>query len=154
MVQLHINHQFEVFPQIIQESCQNLHHLYLSMGLILKVSGFFFYNQNNHGSSGAYVTSIYCSLSMKTKHAQNTTQHAKIVDTLSLHLFFVWLEKLKLPQFEPQGWRCHYAGWYTRSGCPLYICESSLLIDFSSKLLILNLFHHLLHICYQILSHL
>ena len=28
-------------------------------------------------------------------------------------------QKPEDPQLKPHGWRCHYTGWYTRSGIPL-----------------------------------
>ena len=48
----------------IQGRSQNLGHFYPGMGLKLGVFGFS-HNQNSHGSFGAYVTCIYCGLSVK-----------------------------------------------------------------------------------------
>ena len=70
-------------------------------------------NQINRGSSGAYVTYMYCGLSVKTKVAWRS----KIVSAFALHLFLrVWSAKTWRPQIEPHGWQCHYMGRYRRSG--------------------------------------
>ena len=57
--------------------------------------------QNNRRLSGAYVTCIYCGLSMKINTRRNAAWLAKIVDTF---VFCVcgW-QKPKYPQFEPHG---------------------------------------------------
>ena len=57
-----------VTPTDIQGRSHNLRHFYSGKGLKLGVFRFP-RNQNNHGSSGAYVTCIYCGLSVKIKHA-------------------------------------------------------------------------------------
>ena len=75
----------------------------------------FSHNQNNCGSSGVYVTCIYCSLEVKVKHKWNAAQCTKIVGTLVLRWIFAWSAKPEDLQFEPNGWRHHYTGRYTRS---------------------------------------
>ena len=68
------------------------------------VFGFFFpRNQNNRGSSGAYVTCIYCGLSMKI----NTPQTPHGARRSWTHLFCVC------------GCRCHHK---VGLGSPVYIC--------------------------------
>ena len=69
----------------------------------------FFRNQNNLGSSGAYVTCIYWGLSMKINVCK--TLHG--TRRLWTHLFCVcflcvWSARNKDSQFEPNGWRCQY----------------------------------------------
>ena len=49
-------------------------------GLKLGVLFFFSHNQNNRGSSGAYFTCIYCSLSVNMNMCWNTAQRTEIVD--------------------------------------------------------------------------
>ena len=73
-------------------------------------------NHNNRGSSGAYVTCIYCSLSVKIN--MRKTPHG--VRRSWTHLFLhVWSAKNGRLQFEPHGWQRHYTGWYKRSGISL-----------------------------------
>ena len=81
-------------------------------------------NQNSRGSSGGYVTCIYCGLRVKI-HALNASWCAKIVDKFVLRLFLhVWSAKTWRPHFEPHGWRRHCTGWYTRSGISrVYLCQ-------------------------------
>ena len=77
----------------------------------------FSWNQNNRGSSGAYVT-CYCGLSVKI----NTRKTPHGARRSWAHLFWVCLHCMccrqipKDPQFEPHGWWRHYTGWYRRSG--------------------------------------
>ena len=70
-------------------------------------------NQNKSGSSGAYVTCIYRSLSMKV----NTCKMLHGARRSWAHLFCVCgRPKPEDPQFEPHSWRRHYTGRYRRSG--------------------------------------
>ena len=86
-----------------------------------------FPNQNNQCSSGAYVTCIYCGLSMKIYHAYNTAQRAKIVDTFVC----VWGgvgRNPKTPDLSPMAddaiTRGGGGGGGIRGlGSPLCICE-------------------------------
>ena len=77
----------------IHQRSQNLRHLYFGMGLKLVVFGFS-RNQNNRGSSGAYVTCIYCSPSVKISTRKNAARRAKILGTFVLR---VWLTKTRRP---------------------------------------------------------
>ena len=84
-------------------------------GLNCGASGFS-RNQNNRGLSGAYVTYIYWSLSVK-RDAKDVAQHAKIVGAFVLHLFVgVWSAKTR----KPPIWAPWLTtpGWYMRSGSP------------------------------------
>ena len=77
-------------------------------------------NQNNRGSSGAYVTCIYCSPSFKI----NTRQNAHCLLRSWTHLICVCFcvcgrLKPKYSQFEPYGWRSHYTRQFSRSGISL-----------------------------------
>ena len=57
-----------------------------------------FRRNNNHGLSGAYVTCIYCPLSLKINTPWNAAQCAKIVDTFVLLLYLhVWSAKSRIP---------------------------------------------------------
>ena len=71
----------------------------------------FSHNLNNSGLSGAYVTCIFCSMSVKI-NMRKTPQGTRRART---HLFCVcfctwWSAKPWRPQFEPHGWRRYYTG--------------------------------------------
>ena len=51
-------------------------------------------NQNNSGSSGVYVTYIYCSLSAKINTRKNAARCSKIMDAFALHLFLLVISPL------------------------------------------------------------
>ena len=77
-------------------------------------SSSFSHNQNNRGSSGAYVTCIYCGVGVKI----NTRKTPHGAQRSWMHLYCVWpvwSAKARRPQFEPHDW-CHYRRWYRRSG--------------------------------------
>ena len=81
----------------IQQRYQNLRHLDPGMGLNMGSSGFSC-NQNKRGSLGAYVTCMYCNLSMKTIKGKNAPRRAKIVGAFVLPLFLpVWSAKTRRP---------------------------------------------------------
>ena len=92
----------------------NLRHLDFSMGSYWGSSDFSC-NQNNRGSSGAYVTCIYCGLSVKIN--MRKTLHGAQRSCTHLYLFLcMWTAKTQRPpQFEPHGWRRRYTGRYRRS---------------------------------------
>ena len=74
-------------------------------------------NQNNRGSSGAYVTCIYCSLSVKINMPK--TPHG--AQRSWTHLYCVCFcvcgrQKPEDSQCEPRGWQRYYTGRYRRSG--------------------------------------
>ena len=72
-------------------------------------------NQNNSGSSSAYVTFIYCGLSLKIN--MRKTPHNAQRSWMNLYcVCFMWSAKTWRPQFESHGWWCHYMGQYRRSG--------------------------------------
>ena len=102
---------------------QNLKHFYPTMWLKLEVFGFS-RNQNNHGSSGAYVTCIYCSLRVKM-----TCVRWNAAWRLT-HLFCIcscicgW-QKKKNTQFEPMGDKAFTGGDIRELGSPLYICAKT-----------------------------
>ena len=106
----------------IHQRSQNLRHL--DPGMVLELGVVWFScDQNNCGSSDAYVTCMYCGLSVKTNRRK--TPHG--TPRLWTHLFCVYScvycwQKGKDPHIEPHGWRCHYTGWYM--GSLLYICGS------------------------------
>ena len=107
---MHCNWPKSEFTTDIQGRSQNLHHFYHSMWLKLRVLDFSS-NQNNSGLSGAYVTCIYCSLSVKI----STRKSQHIMRRSWRHCFaFVFCvcrqQKPKDPQFEPHDWRRHYTG--------------------------------------------
>ena len=68
-------------------------------------------NQNNRGSSGGYVTFMYCDLSMKINMCE------MLREDCGRFCFSVcdW-QKLEDLQFEPYGWQRHYTGRYLKSG--------------------------------------
>ena len=74
-------------------------------------------NQNNFGSSGAYVTCIYCGLRVTI----NTCKTPHGAQRPWTHFYYVcfsvcgW-QKPEDHQFEPHGWRRHYTGRYRGSG--------------------------------------
>ena len=82
---------------------RNLRHLYPNMGFKLEALGFY-RNPNSRGLSCAYVTCMYCDLSMKT----NTYNGMWRKDCECIYL-------LVLPAWA-HGWRSHYMGQYRRSG--------------------------------------
>ena len=96
-------------------------------------------NQNTRRSSGAYVTCIYCGLSMMINMHKNAARRTKIVDAFCFYVH--GRQKPKDPQFEPLGLRHHYTGQYTRSWISLvylwswirYVYVSVCLICLSSK---------------------
>ena len=105
----------------IQRRPQNLCHFYPGVGLKLGSLGFSC-NQNNCGSSGAYVTCIYCSLIIKINTHINIAQHTHIVDAFVLRVWSaktkknpIWVPRLMKPLLG--------AGQYARSGISLvYLC--------------------------------
>ena len=69
-------------------------------GMGLKLGRYlgFLHNQYNRVSSGAYVTCIYCSLTVKINMCWNATQRVKLVDAFVLRLFLrVWSAKTRIP---------------------------------------------------------
>ena len=82
-------------------------------------------NQDNRGTSGAYVTCIYCGLSVKI----NTHIECRMAQRSWAHLFCVCFcacdrQKPEDPKFEPHGWRRHNTGRYRRSGIfHIYLCR-------------------------------
>ena len=102
---------------------QNLRHLGSGMGLKLGVFGFFC-NQNNHGSSGAYVTCIYRGPNVKI----STRKMLHGAQRSWAHLFCMYFcvrgwQKRKDPQFGPHGgWRRHHTGSIGGLGSPVHIC--------------------------------
>ena len=103
---------------------QNLHHSYPSMGLKFGVFGFS-RNQNNHGSSGAYVTCIYCS-SLRVKM---TCVKWNAAWRLKIHLFCIWscMCGRQKPR-RPTIWAPCLTNAFTGDdiweiGSLLYICE-------------------------------
>ena len=82
----------------IQGRSQNLRHFHPSMRLKLGVFKFFSLNQNNCGSSGAYVTCIYCGLSVKM--SMHKTPHSAWWSWM--HFFACVLAKTRrLPIWAP-----------------------------------------------------
>ena len=97
-----------------------------------------FRNQNNRGSSGAYVTCIHCGLSVKINTRWNAARRAKIVDAIVLCFLFVclfvclflrvWSEKNEYPNYTRSGialvylWCIHtmaLMSWFSQaSGAP------------------------------------
>ena len=75
-------------------------------------------NQNNCSWPGAYVTCIYCGLSVKknTRKLPHSTWRSRICFAF---VFSCGPQKPEYPQFEPHGWRRHYTGRCTRSGISL-----------------------------------
>ena len=74
-------------------------------------------NQHNRGSSGAYVTSIYCCLSVKI----NICKRLHGVQRSFTHLYCVCFclygrQNPENFQFGPNGWRRHYTWRYRTSG--------------------------------------
>ena len=80
-------------------------------------------NVNNRGSTGVYVTCIYCGISMKLSvmiNRRKTPHGERRSWTFVLCLFLrMWLKKPEDLQFEPYGGRRHCMGQYTRSGISL-----------------------------------
>ena len=99
---------------ILQRS-QNLHHLDPGMGLKLGVFGFS-RNQNNGGSSDAYVTCLYCGLSVRTN--MHKTWRGTCKSWTHFHGFFLVYSCMCSVQnkIEPYGRRGHFTGRYRRSG--------------------------------------
>ena len=74
-------------------------------------------NQNNRGSSGAYVTCMYCGLSVKTITRKKPHGARRSWTHLLCVCFCVCgRQKPEDPKIEPHGWRCHYTGRHSRSG--------------------------------------
>ena len=97
---------------------QNLHHLDSSMGLKLGGSSDFSRNLNNRGSSGAYVTCICYSFSVKINPRKTPYGAQRSWTHFVLRLFFAYVggKKPEDPQFEPYGWWRHYTGQHRRFG--------------------------------------
>ena len=77
----------------------------------------FYGNQNNHGSSGVYVTCIYCSLSMKMKINMYKTrpggQRSWAHSCVCFGVCGQWNPDDS--QYELRNWRYQYMGQHTRS---------------------------------------
>ena len=72
-------------------------------------------NQNNHSSSGAYVTCIYCGLNVKINMSK--TRHGCIYFAFFCFVLVVFFffcvcgrQKPEDPKFEPHGWWRLYMG--------------------------------------------
>ena len=95
-------------------------------GHVAQIGGLLIFscNQNNRGSSSAYVTCIYCRWSVKINMCK--TPHCMWRSWM--HLFCICFcicnqQNPQEPQFEPHGWWRHYTGQYMRSGISLvYLC--------------------------------
>ena len=115
----HCHHcQLGIAPQIYKGDPRTYAIFIPAWGSNLGFSGFS-RNQNNRGSSGAYVTCIYCDLSVKI----NTHKMPHGVQRSWTHLLCIYFcvcgrQKPKDPQFERHGW-CHNTGQYSRSGISL-----------------------------------
>ena len=99
---------------------QNLHHFDSDMGSNWGSSGFPC-NHNNCGSSSAYVTCIYCSLSVKINKMPHGAQRSWT------HLYYVCFsmcgqQKPEDPQFEPMADDTITQGSIGGLGSPMYIC--------------------------------
>ena len=89
-----------VYYTDIQGRSQNLRHFYSSMGLKVGSLGFS-RKQNNRGLLGAYVTCIFCGLSVNIYTWKNATWQAKIVDAFVLHFAYVFGKNPKTPILAP-----------------------------------------------------
>ena len=79
--------------------------------------------RNNRGSSGAYVTCIFCS-SIEDKQASNAAGHTKIVDAFVHACFANVVDKnSKTPNLSPVADDAITWGDIQGLGSPLYICE-------------------------------
>ena len=108
-----LHHWIYVWFTDTHQRSQNLCRLDPGMGLNLVVFGFS-RKWNNCGLPGAYVTCMYCDLSVKTNRHKTPygvrRSWTHIVNAFALHLFFsVWSAK------SEDGWGHHYTGWYRRS---------------------------------------
>ena len=97
---------------------QNLCHFYPGMGFKLGSSGFS-PSQNNHGSSGAYVTCIYSSLSMKINMCK--TPHK---DCGRICFAFVVGKNPKTPNLSLMADDAITQDGIQGLGSPLYICAA------------------------------
>ena len=104
----------------IQGRSQNLCHFDPGMGLKLGYSGFS-RNQNNPGSSGAYVTCIYCGLRVKIKHASKCGSTSK--DRGRICFWVCGQQNLKTPNMSPMADDTVTRGSILGLGSPLYTCE-------------------------------
>ena len=96
------------------------------MGLKLGSTSFF-WNQNNCGLSGAYVTCIYCSLSVAINNRKML--HSMRRWDAFVFAYMVWLAKTRRPPLWAPWLRCHCTGRYTRSGIPLVYLWLHLFLD-------------------------
>ena len=87
------------------------------MGLKLEVFEFSL-NQNNHGSSCAYTTCIYCGLSVKI-NMRKTPLHMARKGCGRIRFACVVSKSPKTSNLSPHGWRRHYTGWYMKFGISL-----------------------------------
>ena len=90
-------HQTLTYPQICKGDPRACAILIPAWGSNWGYSGFS-HNQNNHGSSGVYVTCIYCGLRVKINMCWNAARCAKFMDAFVLRLFLrVWSAKTWIP---------------------------------------------------------
>ena len=105
-----------VLPTDLDQRFKNLHHFLPAWGSNWGYLGFS-HDQSNADSSGAYVTCIYCGLSVQINMreiphgAQSSWVHFDCVC-----FCMCGQQKSKYPQLELHGCRRHYTGWYRRSG--------------------------------------
>ena len=106
-------------PTDIQGRSQNLRHLYPDMGAKLGVF-WFSHNQNNRSSSGAYVTCIYCGLSMK----KNMCKMLHGAWRFWIYLFCMcgWQRDPSTSNLSPMADNAITQGGIQCLGSPLYIC--------------------------------
>ena len=103
----------------INRKSQKLMHLYHSTGLKLVVFRFFLY-QNNRGSSGTYVTYIYCGLSIKIKCVKHCMAR-KDCGCIGLFLRAWSAKNLKTPNLSPMAEDAITRGGIGGLGSPMYI---------------------------------
>ena len=108
-------------PTDIHRRSQNWSHFYPGMGLKLEVFTFS-PNQNNCGSSDAYVTCIYCSLNVKI-NVHKTPCGTQRSWTYFFCVCFLCLAKTQRPpNLSPMVDDAITQGSIGGLGSPLYIC--------------------------------
>ena len=103
----------------IQGRSQNLRYIYPSIGSNWESS----WNQHNCGSSGVYVTCIYCSLSVKINMRKNRTvtqDHGRICFTFAF--VCVICRNLKTPNLCPMADNAITRGSIQGLGSLVYVC--------------------------------